>query len=207
MIPILSILIPSIPSRRNKLLRLWDKVMMQSETMSMTHPTLGVVERLFDDGRAFNDGGLSIGKKRQELVTRASGRYLCFLDDDDDIAPNYIETLVRLCHKNQDVVTFRNFTTTDFYWTLIDMSLHHKEDEQATPERIVKRKPWLVCPVRSEYAKRFEFPDTNYGEDATWMNQVLTLCKHEVHTDQILSSYRHSGKTSEADKIIKAGYV
>lgn len=205
MTPILSILTPSIP--RHKLLTetLLFELYKQNQYIQQVHPTLGQVELLCHDGPAFLDGGLSIGKKREWLVNIAKGKYLAFLDSDDLPAPNYLETLVRMCHKGKDVVTFRNFTTTDFYWTLIDMSLTHTEDEEATPERIVKRRPWHICPVRSEYAKRFQFPDSNYAEDSFWMNWVLTLCKTEEHTDQILSSYQHSVKTSEADKITKSG--
>lgn len=205
--PILSILIPGIPEHFALLDKLMDCIHKQIIKLNSVHPTLGSVEVLCDNSLRFLDGGLSIGKKREKLAQRSNGKYLCYLDCDDEPAPNYLETLIRMCHEDKDVVTFRDFTTTDFYWTIIDMSLKHTEDEQATPERIVKRKPWLVCPVRSEYAKQFQFPDINYGEDAAWMEQVLTLCKTEVHTDQILRSYRHSSKTSEADKITANGHT
>lgn len=200
---ILSILIPSIPDRYEMFSELFIKVVDQRDKFHKTHPTLGIVEIIIDSEKSFLDGGPSIGAKRSSLVTHANGKYLCFLDDDDDIAPNYVETLVRMCHENKDVVTFRNFTTTDFYWTLIDMSLFHKEDEQATPERIVKRRPWHICPVRSRLAKQFQFPDINYWEDTQWVDNVFKICETEIHTDQILSSYRHSTKTSEADRIIR----
>lgn len=203
MIPILSILIPSIPEHNRSAMQLWDELVKQRNALYDVHPTLGKVELIWHEAVPFLQGGPSIGKHRELLVNVACGKYLNFLDADDLPAPNYLETLVRMCHKGKDVVTFRNFTTTDFYWTLIDMSLEHTEDEEATPERIVKRRPWHVCPVRSDYAKRFDFPDSNYAEDSFWMNWVLTLCKTEEHTDQILSSYQHSKKTSEADRITR----
>jgi hypothetical protein len=206
MTPILSILTPSIPDHRQYRELMYTELVKQIDNLDRFHPSLGEVELLCHESKPFLNGGHSIGKKREGLVGLASGKYLCFLDSDDMPSPNYIETLVRMCHEDKDVVTFRDFTTTDFYWTIIDMSLNHEEDEQATPDRIVKRRPWLVCPVRSEYAKQFEFPDINYGEDAIWMSQVLTLCKTEVHTDQILRSYKHSSKTSMADQIINAGH-
>jgi glycosyltransferase involved in cell wall biosynthesis len=205
--PILSILIPSIPERFTKWILLTQELVMQCTSLHETHPTLGRVEILSDTSDAFLNGGPSIGKKRESLVRKATGKYLCFLDDDENVSPGYVETLVRLCQLDTDVVTFRNLTKTDFYWTVVDMSLKNPVNEEATPERIVKRRPWHICPVRSEYAKRYEFSDANYGEDFDWMAKVLKHCETEAHTDAILHIYNHSAKTSESDKIIKAGYA
>lgn len=205
MTPILSILIPTIPSRIKMFDFVSDKVTDQIMQMEKMHPTLGAIEFLYHEGGAYLNGGLSIGKKRQELVEMSTGKYLCFLDDDEDIAPNYVETLVRLCQSDADVITFRSFAKTDFYWSVIDMRLGNP-NEEATPERIVKRNWWHICPVKSEIAKRHSFPDINYGEDAEWISKVVSDCKTEAHTDQILHQYNHSSKTSEADKIINAGH-
>lgn len=200
MTPILSILTPTIPSRDDIFNKLRHEIANQYYNLRLTHPTLGHVDFRSDDGQSFMDGGLSIGKKRQSLVQQAKGEYLCFLDDDEDIAPNYLETLVRLCHSGKDVITFRSFIKNDFYWSVVDMRLGNS-NEEATPDRIVKRNAWHVCPVRSKYAKMYKFEDSNYSEDWTWMEQVLKHCQTEAHTDQILHSYQHSKKTSEADKI------
>lgn len=205
-VTILTILVPSIPKHFYMLKKLLKEFDRQITDLNNLHPMLGTVEVLFDDSKSFLNGGLSIGKKRQALVERATGKYLCFCDADDLPSPSYIETLMRLCQDNEDIVTFRNFTKTDFYWTVIDMSIDH-ENEQATPERIVKRLPWHICPVKSEYAKLYEFEDSNYGEDFSWMSKVLTNCKSEAHTDQVLHCYQHSSKHSEADKITTNGLL
>lgn len=201
-VTILSILIPSIPEHKNMLTNLLGEFYRQVHDFNIYHSTLGTVEVLFDDTKKYLSGGLSIGKKRQSLVDRATGKYLCFCDVDDSPAPNYIESLIRLCQENKDVVTFRNFTKTDFYWTVIDMRLG-SIDEQSTPNRIVKRNCWHICPIKSEIAKRHSFPDINYGEDSEWIKKVLSECFTESHTDQILHSYQHSVRFSEADKITK----
>lgn len=200
---ILSILIPTIPDREDRFRKLLNELWLQRAALNETHPTLGDVDIFINDSKHFLAGGISIGKKRESLVKAAQGKYLCFLDDDEDISPNYVETLVRLCQLDTDVVTFRNLTKTDFYWTVVDMSLKNPVNEEATPERIVKRRPWHICPVKSEYAKRYEFPDSNYGEDWKWFEQVLKHCDTEAHTDAILHVYNHSAKHSEADKIMK----
>lgn len=201
-VTILSILIPSIPKRSDLLVRMYTGVHSQIMQLWRLHPMLGDAQMVIDTSESFINGGLSIGKKRESLVRRATGKYLCFLDDDEDIAPNYIETLMRLCQHNRDVVTFRNLTKTDTYWTIIDMSLGNN-NEEATPDRIVKRAPWHICPVKSEYAKLYDFEDSNYSEDWTWMEKVLKHCNTEAHTDQILHQYNHSKAHSEADRITR----
>jgi glycosyltransferase involved in cell wall biosynthesis len=202
MTPILSILTPTMEKRYTMFDFISDKVKDQIMVMEKLHPTLGVIEFLYHDGQSYLEGGPSIGRKRQELIEMSNGKYLCFLDDDEDIAPNYVETLVRLCQSCADVVTFRSFCKTDFYWSVIDMRLGN-ENEEATPDRIVKRNAWHICPVKSEYAKLYPFPDSNYGEDWKWMEKVLGHCKTEAHTDQIIHCYNHSSIHSEADKITK----
>lgn len=202
-ITILSILTPSIPSRFDKWLNLTEKIFMQCEALNDMHPMLGRVQHLSDTSKSYLEGGKSIGRKREALSQLATGKYQCFLDDDEDIAPNYVETLLRLCQEDVDVVTFRSFIKNDFYWGIVDMSLKNLHNEEATPEKIVKRLPWHICPVKSEYAKLYEFEDSNYGEDFSWMAKVLTHCRSEAHTDQVLHCYNHSSRTSESDRITK----
>jgi hypothetical protein len=199
---VLSILIPTIPERGEQFTKLFNEVHRQVAYMNTFHPSLGEIEVLVDDSKRFLDGGLSIGKKREALVQRATGKYLCFLDDDDSIAPNYLEVLVRLCQEDQDVCTFQNISKLDSYWMVVDMSLFFCGNLPGNPDsKLIERMPWHICPVRSELAKSVLFPDINYGEDWAWISQVLTKCDTEAKSNSIIHQYRHSSKTSEADKI------
>lgn len=197
----LSVLTPSTPERAKMLTIIRDELTRQYFDCSEIHASLGLVELVCDDSKSFLDGGLSIGKKREALVQRASGKYLCFLDSDDWIAPNYIESLLRLCQHNTDIVSFRNISKFENYWCVVDQSIHFTNDG-ASPNYIVRRKPAHICPVRSEFAKLYDFDDSNYGEDASWMDKVLRHCTTEIKTEQILHEYRH-GAHSESDKIMK----
>jgi hypothetical protein len=173
--------------------------------MNTFHSSLGEIEIIIDGSERFLDGGLSIGKKREKLVSAANGSYLCFLDDDEQIAPNYLEVLVRLCCQNKDVCTFRSLAKLDNYWTVINMGLG-QSNEQANPNWIVERNAWHICPVKSEWAKLHTFEDINYAEDWKWFEQVLTHCQTEAHTDAVIHSYQHSAQTSESDKITNHEY-
>lgn len=198
----LSILIPSIPQRWLSLVKLKRELNQQILSLEKIDgfKTLGEVEILVDDSAAFLQGGLSIGRKRNALVQNANGLYLCFLDDDETISPDYIETILRLCQNNSDVCTFRAFVKLQNAWGLVNMKLSTKENEQFTPEHTINRPPWHTCPVRSEFAKQYEFSDINNAEDFAWIEKVLTHCQTESHTDKIIFQYNHN-EGSEADKI------
>lgn len=197
---LLSILIPTIPERHQRFTKLYNELMRQKTEFDTTHDTIGELEIVVNSDKRFLDGGLSIGKKRQALVQAAEGKYLCFVDDDEQVPPNYIESLMRLCYKGQDVCTFQALAKMGSFWALVDMRLDYKVNDQINPNYTARRPPWHCCPVKSVFAKMFEFPDLNNAEDFVWMEKVLTCCTSEAHTDSILYQYNH-GQHSEADKI------
>jgi hypothetical protein len=200
---ILSILIPTIPERTDQAVILYNELHRQIESLKM-HPMLGDIEILIDERKSFLNGGPSIGKKCESLIDRAAGVYSLLLHDDDWVAPNFVESIVRLCQHDRDICTFRSISKLDDFWMLVDMSIHYQND-QPTPMYTIRRKPFPICAVRSEFAKLFPFPDTNYSEDSDWMEKVLTRCANEAHSEEILHEYRHSKHTSEADRITNYG--
>lgn len=196
----LSILIPSTPERKHMLDVLLLELYIQVDYCRNVHPTLGSVEVLVDDSKRYLDGGLSIGKKRESLVSKAKHKYCCFLDSDDNISPDYVETLLRLCNEDKDVCTFNAFARLNNYWAVMQMSLGNPNEE--SKPGIVKRAPWHICPVRSTLAKRYKFDNTNYGEDWSWFEKVVGNCQTEAHSEAILYQYNH-GPHSQSDEITK----
>jgi hypothetical protein len=195
----LSILMPTTPERAEMFSYLYENVLSQVDYCHSTHESLGQVEVLVDDSKRFLDGGLSIGKKREKLLMMSEGKYVCFLDSDDDISPDYVETLLRLCQDDSDVCSFSSFAKLSNYWMLVDMSIKNESNEESKPG-IIYRRPWHICPVKSQIAKQINFEDVNYSEDWLWMEKVLEGCITESKTDKILHIYDH-GSHSEADKI------
>lgn len=197
---LLSILIPTIPERAHLLNPLLVELERQITEFKSFHSSIGSVDVIINDEKRYLAGGPSIGIKRQKLLDSATGKYLLYLDDDENIAPNYVETLMRLCAQDKDICTFKSIAKLDNYWMVVDMSLDNS-NEQGNPEGI-KRKPWHICPVRSYFAKLHSFEDISYGEDFSWMRQVLQHCQSEAKSSYILHQYNHSTKFSEADKIM-----
>jgi glycosyltransferase involved in cell wall biosynthesis len=198
----LSILIPTLPQRKKMFNILRKNLTAQIDFVHSTHPSLGQVEILFDSSKKFLKGGLSVGAKRDALKCRATGEYLVFVDDDDMIAPNYLESILRLMESNPDIITFRSLYKSSTYWGIVDMNLNHAENEQMNDSTIVKRQPFHVCPIRTSIAQQHSFPDINNAEDWGWMVKVLTDCKTQSHSDQILHQYNEFASVSEVNKIM-----
>ena len=198
----LSILIPTLPQRKKMFNILRKNLTAQIDFVHSTHPSLGQVEILFDSSKKFLKGGLSVGAKRDALKCRATGDYLVFVDDDDIVAPNYLESILRLMESNPDIITFRSLYKSSTYWGIVDMNLNHAENEQMNDSTIVKRQPFHVCPIRTSIAQLHSFPDINNAEDWGWMVKVLTDCKTQSHSDQILHQYNEFASVSEVNKIM-----
>lgn len=199
---ILSILIPTIPSRGDMLNLLLKDVEFQKGALEFPDE----IEVLIDNDLEFLNGGKSIGKKRNDLVQKATGKYLCFLDDDDIIAPNYLAEIIKATETGKDCYTFNSLFKNDFYFAFIQMSFLNKENEQASPNGIIKRAVWHICPVLSSIAKTEEFENINSSEDWDWMQRVLPKLKTSDHIDMILHQYNHYESISESDKILKDGH-
>lgn len=197
---ILSILIPSIPDRSEMLNRLLDNLYNQKRLVNNQHPSLPGVEILTDCSKRYLEGGKTVGQKRNDLLQRANGNYLCFLDDDDNVPANYLETLVRAMEHGADVITFNSLFKCDTYWSLIDMSIEN-DNEEATPNGVTYRNAWHICPIKSEIAKKYQFTSKNNAEDWDWMQRVLSEVKKEYKLNVILHQYNHSANVSEVDKI------
>lgn len=202
-VPVLSILMPTIPERYEMFHKLKLKLEDQIRKTNSVHPVLGGVEVIVDDSKKFKEGGLDIGSKRQALLDRATGLYVCFLDDDESISPDYVESLLRLCYKRPDVCTFSNISKLDNFWCVVKMSIKYNENQQAFPG-IVLRKPWHICPVLRVHAIKVKFPVSNYGEDWVWFEKVLEYCNSEATTSAILHQYNHSIKVSQSDNVTTA---
>lgn len=197
----LSILIPTIPERSNEFDVLFNKLTEQKTECERLHDSLEEVEIIYATGLRHDQGGVTVGAKRNSLVEQAQGKYLCFVDDDDNIPGNYVESLLRLCQNDADIITFKQLLKTDFYWSIVNFNIAHEENEEATPEQEIKRRPFHVCPIRSEIAKKYLFPDKNNAEDWAWMEQVLSEVVTQSHSNLILHEYNHSSVHSAVDQI------
>lgn len=150
----LSVLICALTERKHLLTNLLREVNAFKTKSNLR------VQVLFD----IDNRQKSIGQKRNDLVSRAKGKYCCFIDDDDQISPLYFTEIERALQSKPDCVSMLGFFYEDgvmkkpFVHTL-DCKQYH-EDEQA-----YYRPPNHLNPILTGLVKRVGFPLMNHGED------------------------------------------
>lgn len=151
-----SVLIPTIPGREEKLRNLirsiYDKV-------ARICPDLRLEICLSFDNRE-----TSVGTKRQQLLTQAKGKYLSFIDDDDEITDAYIEDLKACFDGGHPVMRLRGQISPYTFTHSLENSL------TTTMARgdVFLRPPNHLNPMMADVAKFVQFKDAVRGEDLDW---------------------------------------
>ncbi len=96
--PLLSILIRTIVGREEKFNALWWKLEHQRYLLIKLYGEDNV-EMLFEK----DNKEISVGAKAQKLIERASGMFVCFIDDDDDVPEYYISKILSAIKNNIDL--------------------------------------------------------------------------------------------------------
>lgn len=187
-----SICIPSIPSRLDRLCRLLNKLLAQAED----YPEVEILSWIDNCKR-------SIGYKRDDLIRMAAGKYVTVTDDDDDVASDYVETIVATLRANPDVdlVCFDQEASIDGESFVVHFGLGNKNEQAQQVRgkwRDIRRGPWYCCVWRASIARRGHFPNISYGEDWRWSQQIIPYVKREVRIPKVLHKYQWSTHVTEA---------
>jgi len=185
-----TICILSIPSRLEKcLIPLYNKLLEQAKD----HPEVEILCLV-------DNKSMTIGEKRQSMVDIARGRWIGFLDDDDDVADDYIESLVEaMTEKPADVITFDQYCVVNGDEFTVNFKMGNKHEQYIpTSTKYLNRPPYHMCFWHRKIAKNVKFQPISYGEDISWCSAMYPYIHSETHIDKMLHHYRYSDKTSES---------
>jgi hypothetical protein len=151
-----SILIPTIPGREPGLYRLTASI---REKVARICPSIR-----YEFCIEFDNKETSVGTKRQKLLQSAKGKYISFIDDDDEITDQYIEDLFATIQGEYPVMRLRGridpYTFTHSVGNTLTMPMARGE--------VFLRPPNHLNPMMSDVAKLVSFKDALRGEDLDW---------------------------------------
>ena len=138
---------------------------------------------------------ISVGEKRNILLNKSIGRYVCFIDDDDLIATDYLIKIISAISSNADVVTFCGDYVENGQTTPFSISTVHRGNYNHP--NLFYRLPNHLCPVKREIAVSCLFTDKNYGEDSDYAERINQHIKNEFHIQDKLYFYMYDGAKSQ----------
>jgi glycosyltransferase involved in cell wall biosynthesis len=188
----LSILIPTLPARIDCLSRLM-------QTLNKQIIDFELIDRVqiltFCDTKEY-----SVGVKRNMLVDMSCGKYVCFIDDDDQISDKYIFEIMRAIQSNADVITFCGEyieNQTQFF------SISRLHRQNYSDFNGIYRLPNHLCPIKREIALQCKFTDKNFGEDSDYADNINKIIQSEFHIKEKLYYYFYNSVNSQTNPINK----
>lgn len=131
---------------------------------------------------AINQSNKGVSRTRNESIQKANGKYIMFIDNDDYLDENYIETFVKEIEENDmDVVIggYRRITETNKI--LKELKLQNKEWS-----KLMIPAPWAKI-YRTDYIKenQITFLENNIGEDIYFNLKAMFLSEKVKIIDYI----------------------
>jgi glycosyltransferase involved in cell wall biosynthesis len=188
----LSILIPTLNSRSESFCSLYND--LQYQIQSKPVQILGLT-----DNKSF-----SVGEKRNLLINMSSGRYVCFIDDDDRVSEEYIDSILEAIDADKKVITFKGTQNTnglkDAPFTY-DPNIGRNLKKEINGVRYKVMLPDHLCVWKKDEIV-FKFPHKNLSEDHEWARSMGSSYNSDDvhHIDKFLYHYEFNKQNSECRK-------
>lgn len=172
-----SILIPTLPSRRELRRRLLIILEPQLEKYDD-------IELLILEDNAKRD----YGAKLQSMIDIANGEYISFIDDDDLVSENYVDTIYSQLN-GVDCIGFKGIVSVND-GPIMPVFYSKKNLQPVNQEDGYYRFIQQVNPVKLEIVKQIPY-EGHFGADTLWSEKLQKsgLLKTEYFIDDILYKY------------------
>jgi glycosyltransferase involved in cell wall biosynthesis len=161
----ISILIPTMNSRRP----LFEDVLRQVRQQIAETPEIRV-EVLWEA----DNGEMTLGAKRNVLMDRCSGKYHCFIDDDDVLAPYFLKSFVPMIQSGIDY-DCASFVGAHYVKGRFVKMFNHAivyKDWFETPERYY-RCPSPMNLIKTSIVRQVRYHDIRNTEDHEFSMRLM----------------------------------
>jgi|688.fasta_scaffold05151_45 glycosyltransferase involved in cell wall biosynthesis len=114
----------------------------------------------------------SVGQKRNDLIEKARGEFICFIDDDDFISENYLSTILYHLNSGIDILLIAiEHIENGVNKPKIIPSLYI--DNLNTGEAVFKTNHFHLCPHKKSIARNVLFECVNFAEDMLYSQKMV----------------------------------
>jgi len=184
-IPLLSILVPTVPGREEKLTRLL--MILDAQVRGRADVQLIVLR----DNRS-----MPIGAKRNKMLDLANGEYIAFVDDDDMVSTDYVQAITDLLRaETPDVLCFQ--VTVMGYGAPKPCRYHPDLTHEDLPHAY-HRKPNHLMVWRREIVAQIRFPEIGFGEDTQWAERATRVMQRTASIERALYVYQYDSNDNSS---------
>jgi len=149
-----------------------------------------------------DDCQMSVGEKRNKLISMGKGIYCCFVDDDDTLNQNYIAEIFEGFRIAPDKDCY-NFMVSysngmDHKNTPVYYSIAYEKDRNTSSS--FERLPNHLMVIKKSIAERVKFKEIDRGEDTLWAREVQPLLKTEHLIPKVLYYYNWNPSTTATQR-------
>lgn len=177
----ITIMIPTLESRKLMLRRLLDCLAPQLSDKICININQ-------------NNGSRSIGHYRNELLKSVKTPYCVFIDDDDVVSPEYIESHLKAIESQPDAVGFHGEITTNGTHPTI---FEHRFGNNWENYRMQYLRPIShINLIKTEIAQQIGYNDLGFAEDSDFSKRLAEsgLIKSAEFINQTMYYYLYNSK-------------
>ena len=135
----------------------------------------------------------STGNKRNSLLNAAKGKYVVFIDDDDEVPEYYVQEMLTACKSDCDCIAINGWMTTNGIGK-INWRLSKDYQNMTIKENGVElylRKTNHITAVKREHALKAGFPNISNAEDKAYSEAVNKFLTTEYTIEKPMYHYKY----------------
>lgn len=195
---LLSILICSIPQRKENLHLIIDELCKQAkENGYKLNEDIEISVKNEDEKLWGKTDTLNVGQKRNILLQNSLGNFVCFIDDDDWISPNYLKLIIEAIKNNPniDCIGFIQNYLVDgkeqIGGSKVCISLKYNQWDLNVDGYLAVRTPHHLTPIKRQICiDAGGYKNLDKAEDLDFSNRVYPLLKNEYFINETLYYYQ-----------------